>query len=175
MRYTSFIYVLLFLCIPAAPAGAGGGASIGVAAAWGEKASQAYDLYLRYTFAPWYESENILVHPLAETGISLWNHKDETIVGANAGVGLEICFCGQEDMRPFIAGTFGPAILSGHRFNGLDLGCSGQFRSRGSLGVSFGKNFRHMLKCDITHYSNAGIGGKNDGYNTVGLSYGFAF
>ena len=143
--------------------------------AHGEESSQAYDLYVQYVFTPWYQNDALALKPLATAGISLWERPGKSIWGANVNVGLMLQFSGGEYWQPFIAGTFGMTVLSSDEFNDLNLGCREQFRSRASLGISFGKGFGHMVKCDVTHYSNASMAANNDGYNTIGLSYGFTF
>ncbi|MDL2328663.1 acyloxyacyl hydrolase [Desulfosarcina sp. OttesenSCG-928-A07] len=165
--------VLACLCCPANAVA--GEFSLAGAVAHGEESSQAYDFYIQYTFDPWYESETITLKPLATGGISLWERSDKSIWGGNVNIGLMLQFAGGENWRSFIMGTFGMTVLSSEEFNDLNLGCREQFRSRGSLGISFGKELKHTLKCDVTHYSNASMAGNNDGYNTIGLSYGLAF
>ena len=55
------------------------------------------------------------------------------------------------------------------------LGCLFQFRSKGSVGLRFGDMFRHSIQFDVAHFSNAGLGSHNSGFNTYGLTYGFRF
>lgn len=149
--------------------------TLGVAVAHGDQSSQAYDLFVTHTFAPWIEGERAALSPLVEGGLQLWERSDKTIWGGNANVGLMLRFANGGTVRPFIIGTFGIAQISSDTFGYLDLGCRTQFRSRGSIGVDFGEGLRHTIKCSVTHYSNASMSGDNDGYNTIGLSYGLTF
>lgn len=149
--------------------------TVGAAVAYGEQSSQAYDLYVTHTFRPWLEGENAALRPLVEAGLQVWERSDRTVWGGNANIGLLLRFFENGSVRPFIAGTFGVAQLSADTFGRLDLGTHTQFRSRGSIGVDFGEGLRHTIRCNVTHYSNAGMSGKNDGYNTLGLSYGLTF
>lgn len=149
--------------------------SLNLTAAHGEESSQAYDLYLQYTFDHIYSNDTISIKPLVSSGISLWERPGQEVWGFNLNGGLILEFSGNDKWRPFIAGTFGIAVISAENFNDLKLGQHEQFRSRGSVGINFGENFRHMLKCDITHYSNGSLSSDNSGYNTIGLSYGYTF
>ncbi len=149
--------------------------TFGVAVAHGDQSSQAYDLFVTHAFSPWIEGERAALSPLVEGGLQLWERSDKTIWGGNANVGLMLRFANGSTVRPFIIGTFGIAQISSDQFGNLDLGCKTQFRSRGSIGVDFGEGLRHTVKCSVTHYSNASMSGDNDGYNTLGLSYGLTF
>lgn len=175
--YIRWLYCgLMLLCLCCCPATSSAGEfSLAGAVAHGEESSQAYDFFIQYTFAPWYENKTISLKPLATGGISLWERSDKSIWGGNVNAGLMVQFSGGKNWHPFILGTFGMTVLSSDTFNDLDLGCREQFRSRGSLGINFGEGLNHTFKCDVTHYSNASMVSNNDGYNTVGLSYGVIF
>jgi len=169
------IVIAVFVCTVLYPGKtiADSGVSIGIS--HGDENSQAYDIAFQKVLTPISSSEYFDIGPLVGAGISLWEHPDKALWGGNVNVGIMGVFSGGDAWRPFIAGTLGLAVLSSDEFNDLDLGCRVQFRSRGSLGVKFGEGLRHVLQCDVTHYSNGGMAGENDGYSTMGLSYGFTF
>lgn len=176
-RVGVFSFVMLMLSCAAlfVPGTAQGGeTTVGVAVAHGEQSSQAYDVYAAYTFSPWLEGECAL-SPLVEAGLLIWERSGRTIWGGGGHVGLMLRFFENGTVRPFVSGTFGVVQISSDSFGYLDLGTHTQFRSRGSVGVDFGEGLRHTVKCSVTHYSNAGMSADNDGYNTVGLSYGLTF
>ncbi len=151
------------------------GLSVGFSVAAGHKSSQAYDLYAQYTFSPWYSGEVIELSPFVTAGASLWDRADKSIWGGNLNVGLRLSLSCWETWRPFLAGSVGVAYLSSHDFAELELGTNGQFRERGSLGVEFGEAFQHKISFDITHYSNADLNRRNDGYTAFGGSYAYTF
>ncbi len=168
------LLMLACLCF-GPPAAVAGDFSLAAAIAHGEKNSQAYDVYGQYAFSPWYQGESVSVKPLITSGVSLWKRPNKELWGGNVNAGLMLEFAGGGNWRSFISGTFGITILSSDEFDNLDLGCREQFRSRGSIGISFGENFQHTVQCNVTHYSNGSMATKNDGYNTLGIVYGFTF
>ena len=151
------------------------GTTIGVAVAGGENSSQAYDLYVTQVLEPFLGNETISLNPLLEAGLQAWDRSDKTVWGANGNLGLGVYLFPEGDVRPFVMGTFGYAHISGKTFGNRNLGTHSQFRTRGSLGIDFGEDCRHTFKINFTHYSNGGMAHDNDGYNTIGGSYGFTF
>ena len=74
-----------------------------------------------------------------------------------------------------MSATFSPKQLLQSIFDGLARGDGRQFRDSLALGIRFGEELRHKLEITGSHYSNAGIYDRNQGYDSVGLSYGYVF
>lgn len=153
------------------------GTSLHLGAGYGTEDATTYDLSLQHHFAPWISGENAALTPFILGGISTWrngSHASSMWVGyLSAGVTLELVEF--NEWRPFTSVSFGGALLSDESYGKRKLGSHGQFRSQGSIGLKFGTSLRHYVRIDATHYSNAHLASDNDGYNIIGLSYGFTF
>ena len=162
--------------------------SLNAAVAAGNESSQAFDLYLKASFDPWWSGSSLSLRPQAQAGIGLW-HKDSYTASKNqrhrswaknnfsiyGAVGLELAYTGWSACEPFAGLNLGLSYVDEKDFLGRELGSHILIFSRGDLGLRFGDNFRHSLSVQLTHYSNARTNKKNDGLNNVGLAYGFSF
>lgn len=136
----------------------------------------SFDLTLRRTFDAFYKNTVLSVSPLAELSLGYWHaNSDDNIFNTTLSGGLLITFQTEGSFRPYISGTFGGAYLSGTSINNHDLGQNFQFRSKGAIGVQFGKEFRQSIQIDAAHFSNASMNNNNDGFNTFAISYGYRF
>ena len=168
------LFVVTGLALALAPAQAGEwNCSLGVS--WGDASTINGDLTLRRLIDPLYSGENIEIRPLVEMSGIYWHNDDDDILGGGVSAGLLISFWQTGTVSPFIAGSFGGFLISDDTIGNRDLGCLFQFRSKGSVGLRFGDMFRHSIQFDVAHFSNAGLGSHNSGFNTYGLTYGFRF
>ncbi|MDR1397576.1 MAG: acyloxyacyl hydrolase [Desulfarculales bacterium] len=149
--------------------------SLSLSVAAGDSSSLAYDLSLQQIYDPWIANEYITLRPLLGLTAFMWHNNNDSLGGGMASVGLRMSMGSSAVFRPYLAATFGPALLSQTSFDDIDLGSALQFRSQGILGISFGPGLRHSIQASFSHYSNAGLSDENSGYNTWGLSYGFTF
>jgi hypothetical protein len=149
--------------------------SLGLSVAGGDRGSLAYDLSAQMAFSPWIANEYLSLSPLVGVSAFLWDNSNDSLWGGVLSLGLRLDLGASDVFRPYLAATFGPALLSQTSFDDLDLGSALQFRSQAILGISFGPGLRHSLQASYSHYSNGGITEDNSGYDTWGLSYGFTF
>jgi hypothetical protein len=181
----NIIMMVLALVLAAGPAEAGDTAPrVGVSR--GTMESTAFDLYLQHTFDPWQERAAYQFGPYANLGYTLWlgdkNKADnpeavtDQIWGLVAAVGLRLDLKVWEAARPYLAFNVGPSYISGSDFLGRGMGGGHYlFNLRASLGLRFGKEYRHNLGLDGSHFSNAYTKSANYGYNSLGMSYGYGF
>jgi len=93
-----------------------------------------------------------------------------------AALGLRWELKAWETARPYLAFNVGPSYISKDEFLGNEMGGGHYlFNLRASLGLRLGRDFRHNLGLDASHYSNAFTQSSNKGYNALGLSYGYSF
>jgi hypothetical protein len=150
----------------------------------GTNSSAAFDLYLQHTFEPWLDRADYQFGPYANLGFTLWSGdkddypeaRNDQIWGLVAALGLRWDWKAWETAWPYLAFNVGPSYVSDDEFLGRDMG-GGHFlfNLRASLGLKFGENLRHNLGLDASHYSNAYTKSANNGYNALGLSYGYSF
>jgi len=150
----------------------------------GSKDSTAFDLYLQHTFEPWLERAGYQFGPYANLGYMLWTGDKEKYPGARndqlwglvAALGLRWDWRTWNMARPYLAFNAGPSYVSKDEFLNRDLGGGHYlFNLRASLGLRLGESQRHSLGLDASHCSNAYTKSGNNGYNALGLSYGFSF
>lgn len=142
----------------------------------GSDSAVVCDLTLRRTFDPFYENNTLSVSPLAELSLGYWHEdSDDSVFNATLAGGLLVTFQNFETFRPYISGAFGGTLISDKSISDHEMGQNFQFRSKGSLGVQFGGDFRHSVQLDIAHFSNASMNNDNDGFNTLTISYGYRF
>lgn len=175
LHHMLFAVVLLLLSTSSAFAAT---TSVGAEIARGDSDSMAYSLKVAQKYSPWYSSSLLEVGPSAEIGAQAWvDNKSnvDTVWGAFAAPGLYFTLFTNAPVRPFLAGSVGGAINSKDHIDERNLGSNVLFRSRGSVGISFGEEYKHSVQGDYTNYSTWGLTDKNDGYSTYGLSYSYSF
>lgn len=118
----------------------------------------------------WAISESIEIDLGFEFGLGALDGEGETSVFAHIGPSLEIEF-GDFPLQLIISS--GPALLSEHEFDRLDLGGSFQFIS--AIGFDFELTEDWTLGYRFQHISNAGLHDRNPGLDLhlVSLSCGF--
>ena len=174
---------LLVLILAAGTAGAEG-LALRAGVSYGTSESTAFDLYGQYSFEPWLERISYQLVPFANMGFTLWSGdkknypaaQNDQIWGLVAALGLRLEMNTWEAARPYFAFSVGPSYISESEF--LDRYMGGGhylFNLRASLGLLLGEERRHSLGLDASHYSNAFTQSSNDGYNALGLSYGYSF
>lgn len=152
--------------------------SVGLNASRGDKDSMAYRLSISQLYASWISNGVLELSPIAEMGAHAWVPDDsgeDTIWGAFVAPGIRFTLLTDKGIRPYLEGSFGGAFSTEREIDTRDLGSHALFRTRGTVGLSFGDDFRHRIQGDYVHYSNFGIANHNDGYNTYGVSYGYSF
>ena len=174
---------LLVLVLAAGTAGAEGTA-LRAGVSHGSRGSTAFDLYGQYSFEPWLERISYRLVPFANLGFTLWSGEKEDYPGALndqlwglvAALGLRLEMNAWEAARPYLAVNVGPSYVSESEFLGHQMGGGHYlFNLRASLGLLLGEERRHNLGLDASHYSNAYTKRANDGYNALGVSYGYSF
>jgi hypothetical protein len=181
MRIMAFGLLVLFTA--AGPAAAQDTA-LRAGISFGSNDSTALDIYAQHSFTPWLERPGYRLIPYANLGATFWfgDKKDypeadnDRIWGLVAALGLRWEGLIWEAARPYLAFNVGPSYISDSEFLGREMG-GGHFlfNLRASLGLSFGEDFRHNLGLDASHFSNAYTQRSNNGYNALGLSYGYSF
>lgn len=152
--------------------------SIGANISRGSSDSMAYSINIGQKYEPWFESSLFSFTPFAELGGHAWVPDDsdsDTVWGAFLAPGLRLTLFTDSPIQPYMEGSIGGTINSKKKMDERKLGSHALFRSRGSVGVSFGDNYRHRIQGDYIHYSTWGLTNDNAGYNTYGVSYGFSF
>lgn len=174
IRIISPLFAVLALIGPASFAGAQ--PTLHFSAGIGDGHSAYYDLYAQQTFKPLETWETCELVPLANIGLTAWHDNDgnETVFGLIGALGLKLSFYG-DTYRPFILLSGGPSFISSDEFVGRDLGSKFIFNTHARLGLDFGAEFKHHFDVHATHYSNAHTSRDNDGYNALGLAYGYSF
>ena len=174
---------LLILLLAAGPAGAEDTA-LRVGLSTGTRSSTAFDLYGQHSFEPWLERISYRLVPFANLGFTLWSgDKDDYLGAVNdqiwglvAAFGLRLEMNTWEAIRPYLALNVGPSYISESEFLGRNMGGGHYlFNLRASLGLLLGEESRHSLGLDASHYSNCFTQSSNDGYNALGVSYGYSF
>ncbi|MDR0339684.1 MAG: acyloxyacyl hydrolase [Desulfovibrio sp.] len=167
----TFLALLVSLS-PASPADT----SAGINVSRGKEDSMAYSLNVMQKYESWIDNENLTLGPLAEIGAHAWvpDH-DDTIFGGFLAPGLRLALNTNAQIQPYLEGSVGGALNSKRKIDRLDLGSHALFRSRGTVGLSFGDELRHRIQGDYVHYSTMGLTKENDGYDTYGVSYGYNF
>jgi len=150
--------------------------SLNLAGGVGNQDSATIDLYLKQTYSPWWSGERMELRPFTTQGLTYWFHnsRSEEVAGVLLSFGLQLSYAG-DYFQPYVSVNAGPSLVSERRFVDRDLGGHFLFNTRAMLGVRFGQEYRHNLGFHATHYSNAHLNDENDGFNTLGLSYGYTF
>ena len=171
-----FLGLIVLSCLLRVDAAEAWENSFNMALGAGTSDSLSVDLYLRQDYEPWLRGESYTLHPFTTEGLTYW-HKDsggDDVFGILASVGLQLSYFG-DSFRPYVSVNAGPSLISEKTFVERDLGGHFIFNTRAMIGLRFGQDFRHNLSVHATHYSNAHLYDDNDGFNSVGLSYGFSF
>lgn len=143
---------------------------------YGQDDSLSYSLDLEHSFEPFLQGEAYSLRLITNLGLFAWHNSSDDLWGGVAAAGLKFNFGGSETFRPYLAGSFGPALISQTHFDNRDLGCAFQFRSKGALGVMFGNSFQHSLEFSVAHYSHTRwIDTDNDGYTAYSIAYAYTF
>jgi len=174
---------LLALALAAGPAAAEDTA-VRAGLSYGTRGSTAFDIYLQHSFDPWLERPSYSLIPYANLGFTFWlgdkedypQARVDRLWGLVAALGLRWEFHAWETASPYLALNVGPSYISENEFLDREMGGGHYlFNLRASLGLRFGEGWRHNLGLDVSHYSNAFSQRSNDGYNALGLSYGYSF
>ena len=174
---------ILALALAAGPAAAEDTA-LRAGLSYGTHSSTSFDLYLQQSFEPWLERVGYQLVPYANLGLTFWSGdkkdypkaKNDRAWGLVATLGLRLEMNTWETARPYLAFNVGPTYIQDKEFLGLDMGGGHYlFNLRASLGLILGEDRRHNLSLDASHYSNCYTQSANDGYNSLGLSYGYSF
>ena len=162
---------MLFICgtALAAETTVGGGVSVG------EGSSMAYNLNVRQSYEPWLSGEVGELQPTAELSGFAWVDDDDTVWGASLAPGLRFTLFTTANFQPYMEGSVGGAVISDEKLDSRDLGSHALFKTKGIVGVQFGESMRHRVQGEYTNYSTWGLTDTDDGYSTVGVSYGFSF
>lgn len=175
---TGKLLCMTFLCaaLLCATAASAASTSAGINVSRGQDDSMAYSLNILQKYTPWVDNENIEISPLAEMGAHLWvpEHGDN-VFGGYLAPGVRLALHTSAPLQPYLEGSVGGAINTEDEIEDRELGSNVLFRTRGSVGVSFGDSLRHRVQGDYVHYSTWGLTNKNDGYDTYGVSYGYSF
>ena len=150
----------------------------------GDEASEVFDLYLQHSFAPWLDRPAWRLTPYANLGFTHWSGdlaghlgaSNDRVWGLTAALGLRYEIVAWEAAHPYLAFNVGPSYISESEFLGRELGGGHYlFNLRASLGLLLGRDLRHNLSLDASHYSNAFTQRRNEGFNALGFSYGYSF
>ena len=175
LRNVFFSLLLLILSASSAYAAA---TSVGFDVSRGDSKSMSYSLKVAQKYAPWFSNSLFELGPSAELGGHAWvddKSNVDTVWGAFIAPGLYLTLFTDAPIRPYISASVGGALNSEDKMDNLDFGSHVLFRTRGSVGVSFGEDYRHSVQGSYTHYSTWGITKTNDGYGSYGLSYSYSF
>jgi hypothetical protein len=169
--------VMLLLLVSATPAAAAS-TSVNADIARGDSNSMAYSLNLAQKYAPWFSNSAFEFGPLAEIGGHAWvdnkAHVD-TVWGAHISPGVYFTLFTEAAVRPYVVLNVGGVLNSEDHMDDRNFGSHALFRNRGSVGASFGDEYRHSVQGNYTHYSTWGITKANDGYSSYGVSYSYSF
>ena len=176
-RRRIFFAVLLFLLSAPSPVRAAA-TSVGMEIGRGESDSMAYSLKIAQKYAPWFSNSVFEFGPYAEIGGHAWvDDKSyvDTVWGVFAAPGLYLTLFTDAPIRPFIATSLGGTLNSEKQMDDRKFGSYLLFRTSGNVGLSFGEEYRHTIQGNYTHFSNAGLARKNEGYSHYGVSYSYSF
>ena len=118
--------------------------------------NRAIEFGLQYRAGFWSGPLHPIVGAMATTDGALHFH---------AGVSLDLALGEHFRVRP----SFAPGLY--HRGQGTDLGSAVEFRSGLELGYQIDPS--HRLGVELYHLSNAGIGSKNPGEESIQLTLAF--
>ena len=150
----------------------------------GTRDSTVFDFYLQHTFEPWLNRADYRLTPYANLGFTHWfgdktghpEYRNDRIWGLTTALGLRYEITVWEAAHPYLSLNVGPSYISKDEFLGRQMGGGHYiFNLRASLGLLFGPERRHNLGLDASHYSNAFTKSENEGYNALGISYGYSF
>ena len=150
----------------------------------GTSNSNSFDLYLQHSLEPWLERAGYRILPYANLGFTQWSGDKDDYPGAKndrawglvAALGLRWEGKVWETVRPYLAANVGPSYIHDKEFLNREMGGGHYlFNLRASLGLILGQDRRHNLGLDASHYSNCYTQRANEGYNALGLSYGYSF
>ena len=140
----------------------------------------------------WHGSENARAHRLAL--VYQLPMEDNLLTRYHLGINLELAYHYWQDYTPsdnhgvsitpvliyqypldnlslYIEGGIGITYIDSEHYLDRSLGSHWQFEDKLAAGVIIHK--RHKLGLTFSHYSNANLANENDGFNVVGLSYGY--
>lgn len=151
--------------------------SVGLNISRGSGDSTAFSLNLMQKYDSWLDSSLFSLTPLAEIGGHVWIPDDDgdNVWGLYVAPGLRFTLFTNTNFRPYLEGSVGGSLNTKKKIDDRKLGSNLLFRTRGSVGITFGETFRHRIQGDYIHYSTWGITDNDAGYNTYGISYGYSF
>lgn len=189
-RYLTAVMIFMFIILPMSVQAFEVNHAIKSSIGVGEHKSMAIDISWQQTYANLLGGANFELRPFTAIGGLLWidiggRHyfwatsntwckSKHTAWGFFGALGLKLAYKG-DSWQPFIALSIGPSYISDYDFVERNLGGHFIFNDRAALGAHFGNRLQHTLSLQATHYSNAGIYTHNRGYNTLSLSYDYAF
>lgn len=167
---------MLLVCMSASAVNAAD-TSVGLNVSRGSSDSTAFSLNLMQRYQPWIDTGVFSLAPLAELGGHVWIPDDDSdnVWGMYLAPGLRLTLFTNTNFRPYLEGSVGGSLNTKDKMDDRKLGSHALFRTRGSVGISFGETFRHRLQGDYINYSTWGITDDNAGYSTYGISYGYSF
>ena len=151
------------------------GIELGGGVGMGEQDAVIGEMYVGYEFSPFASWGDWSLQPLVRLGGMVWSNEDDSLGAAFLSAGLALNMPGGELWRPYIVATVGGGVISQDDFDNKHLGGPFQFRDSFALGLRLGEALRQRLEITGSHYSNAGMYDRNQGYDSVELSYGCLF
>lgn len=147
---------------------------------------------LGQTNPKWHGSDNARAHRLAL--VYPIPMQDTLLTRHNLGINLELAYHYWQDYTPrdnhgvslipvlsyqyslesfslYFEGGIGITYIDSEHYLDRSLGSHWQFEDKLGAGVILQKH--HKLGIAFNHYSNANLASENDGFNVVGLSYGY--
>ncbi|QYJ90860.1 acyloxyacyl hydrolase [Shewanella halotolerans] len=147
---------------------------------------------LGQTNPKWHGSDNARAHRLAL--VYPIPMQDKLLTRHNLGINLELAYHYWQDYTPrdnhgvslipvlsyqypleslslYFEGGIGITYIDSEHYLDRSLGSHWQFEDKLGAGVILQKH--HKLGIAFNHYSNANLASENDGFNVVGLSYGY--
>ena len=163
--------VILVLCTPARAETT----SVGLGIGYADDDIMAYTLSLTQLYQPLVAGSIVELSPTGEVAVHLWDGEHDTSAGMSVSPGLRLTILTDKAFSPYLGVSVGAALMSESEIDNRDLGSNLLMRTKGVVGVQFGEGNRHSIQGEYSYYSNLGIVSPNDGLNTYGGSYSFAF
>jgi Lipid A 3-O-deacylase (PagL). len=174
MRITKILALIVLLLVVCTPARAET-TSVGLGIGYADDDIMAYSLSLTQLYQPLAAGSIAELSPTGEVAVHLWDGDRDTSAGMSLSPGLRLTLLTDKAFSPYLGVSVGGALMSERKIDSRDLGSHLLMRTKGVVGIQFGENNRHSIQGEYSHYGNLGIVSPNDGLNTYGGSYSFAF